>query len=139
RCILDSSTPCDTINGPDVDDCGIIPGQNICQCYFGPPLAVNTAGVPACVPISIPTNYSGTADLGTGDWDNIQTVAAVIHLGEELLEPCPTCDGDITPNDGVRDGTCANGVRSGLACDANGDHPTFSAVSIDCLPLSLKN
>jgi hypothetical protein len=139
RCALDSSTACDTINGPDTDDCGIVPGTNTCTCYFGPPLAVNTAGVPACVPISIPTNYSGTADLGTGDWDNIQTVAAVIHLGEELLEPCPTCDGDVTPNDGVRDGTCQNGSRPGLGCDANGDHPTFGAVSIDCLPISAKN
>jgi hypothetical protein len=139
RCALDASTPCDTINGPDTDDCGPVPGQNQCTCYFGPPLAVNTAGVPACVPISIPTDYVGTADLGTGDWSNAQTVAAVIHLGEELLEPCPTCDNDLTPNDGVRDGTCQNGARAGLPCDANGDHPTFAATSVDCLPLTVKN
>jgi hypothetical protein len=139
RCALDASQKCDTINGPDTDDCGLIPGQNLCTCYFGPPLAVNTAGIPACVPISIPEDYSGTADLGTGDWSNAQTVAAVIHLGEELLEPCPTCENDITPNDGIADGTCQNGVRSGLACDANGDHPTFGNTSVDCLPIAIKN
>ncbi len=137
RCAADASIACDTINGPDTDDCGLV--NNQCLCYFGPPLGVNAAGVPACVPIRITKDYDGTVDVGSGDWQNPLQVAAVIHLGEELLQPCPACEGDIKANDGVRDGTCVGGARNALPCDANGIHPTFGGVSIDCQPVALKN
>ena len=137
RCVNDATIPCDTINGADADDCGLL--NNQCQCFFGPPLAVNAAGVPACVPIAITGDYLGATDVGSGAWDNPLQVAAVIHLGEQLLQPCPACLGDPTPRDGLLEGTCQGGVRASLPCDSGGSHPTFGDVSIDCLPVSLKN
>jgi hypothetical protein len=44
----------------------------------------------------------------------------------------------VTPNDGVRDGTCQGGLASG-ACDVNGTHPTFGPTSLDCRPNSAQN
>jgi hypothetical protein len=66
------------------------------------------------------------------------------YLGEALAAPCPTCEGDVTPNDGVRDGTCVLGEDSGLPCDANAADATFpwpggGQYSYDCFPSTGKN
>jgi hypothetical protein len=54
--------------------------------------------------------------------------------GEGPNQGCPRCDGDATPNDGVRGGTCDAGGRAGFACDAHGASPyvDFGRTSFDC-------
>jgi len=64
-----------------------------------------------------------------------------VFLGILLNEPCPYCTGDTTPNDGVRDGTCVDGLNDGDPCDANGINRSFPAPggdghSLDCFPNS---
>jgi len=137
RCASDPTISCDTINGNDLDDCGGL--NNACQCHFGPPLGAFAAGNPACIPIRMTKDYTGTVDLGTGEWHNPISVVAGVHLGLDAAHPCPACTGDITPNDGVRDGACEGGARDGQPCDLNGTHPTWGGVSIDCQPQSLTN
>src|SRR6185436_19897462 len=41
---------------------------------------------------------------------------------------------DPTPNDGVRGGTCRDGVRHDQACDVGGNSGFFGPLSIDCQP-----
>jgi hypothetical protein len=79
----------------------------------------------------ITKDYAGTVDLGTGDGVNPIQVRCGSPSGLDATEPCPVCNGDVTPNDGVRDGTCSAGARQNQPCDINGVHPTFVAVSMD--------
>jgi len=53
---------------------------------------------------------------------------------------------DITPNDGVRDGTCFKGLNNGQSCDIGAIHESFPApggsgagLSLDCFPDPGKN
>jgi hypothetical protein len=83
----------------------------------------------------------------TGTWNVDSGAGAIdlelvrqVFLGTSLVEPCPTCVGDTTPDDGVRDGTCVGeGENEGMSCDANGSDATFPApgggeYSYDCFP-----
>jgi len=135
RCTSDPTQTCNVINGSDPDSCGSL--DPTCRCYFGAPLPVTTAGNPACVGFRIRDDYKGTMNLRTGEWHDSLAVAAVVYLGVATAEPCPTCDGDPVPNDGIRGGTCSDGL--GTACDVNGAHSTFGKVSNDCLPPSAAN
>jgi hypothetical protein len=137
RCEATPTTACDTINGPDADDCGT--GlNNRCQCYFGAPLAISAGGTPVCAINRIKSDYGGTVNLRTGEWFDTVSLVSLVHLGISTTAPCPTCEGDVTPNDGVRNGTCNGGLSSG-ACDVNGTHATFGPVSWDCPPNSTLN
>lgn len=136
RCTSDSAKTCTAINGSDPDSCGSL--DPTCRCYFSAPLPLSTAGTPACVVNRIRQDYSGTLNLRTGEWSDSIRLAAVVYLGLSQTAPCPTCVGDSTANDGIRDGTCSGGLSSS-ACDANGVHATFGATSFDCLPTSATN
>ncbi|HYC01265.1 MAG TPA: hypothetical protein VEC57_19185 [Candidatus Limnocylindrales bacterium] len=132
RCISDPTIFCDTINGAD-SDCGAV--NNTCACLFGPPLPLSSGGIPVCVMNRITEELTGTADIGNGVWDASLELNAIIHTGGNTLTvPCPQCTGDVTPNDGQRNGTCAGGQRPNLACDENSLHPTFGPISFDCPP-----
>jgi len=137
RCVNDSSISCDVVNGPDTDDCPAL--DNRCRCFFGPPLPVSVSSAPTCEPVLIMADYEGTTDVNTGELDQKTLVSALIHLGEVVDRPCPTCEGDVTPNDGVRDGECLGGARDGQPCDTNGVHSTFGSHSHDCQPPPVKN
>jgi hypothetical protein len=138
RCAGAAANSCDTINGPDTDDCGAV--NNVCQCYFGPPLSISSGGTPVCVVNQIRQDYEGTVDVGTGQWRDRIRLASLVHLGISTVEPCPTCQDDVTPNDGVRDGTCQGGLLAGTgACDVNGIHPSFGPSSLDCPPNPITN
>lgn len=137
RCAADPTITCDTINGPDTDDCGVI--NNQCRCYLGPPLPVSVSSAPTCQPVLIVSDYDGTVDIGTGRWQQRSPLAALIHLGDAVARPCPTCDGDVTANDGVRDGTCNGGARAAQPCDVNGVHSSFGDLSHDCQPVAAAN
>ncbi|HYC53512.1 MAG TPA: hypothetical protein VEL28_01035 [Candidatus Binatia bacterium] len=134
RCVGDPTIFCDTINAPDVDDCGAI-GSNVCACLFGPPLPLSSGGIPVCVMNRIIEEFTGTADIGNGVWDASLEINALIHTGGNTLTvPCPLCNGDDTPNDGIRGGTCSAGQRPSQPCDQNSEHPTFGPISFDCPP-----
>jgi hypothetical protein len=134
RCENDPTVHCDTVDGPDADDCG----GSECQCLFGPPLPLTTDGVPVCVTNEFAT-VEGTADGGTGVSTTTIREKAKVHLGISELRPCPACDDDAVSNDGLRNGTCAGGSRDGLACDQNANSPDFGPLSFDCPPLVASN
>ncbi|MFN2425668.1 MAG: hypothetical protein ABR587_04380 [Candidatus Binatia bacterium] len=136
RCTSNVQTTCTVINGSDVASCGSL--DPTCRCYFGSPLPLSSGGTPACVVNRIRQDYDGTMDLRTGVWNDEIRLASVVYLGLSQTAPCPTCNGDPTPNDGVRGGTCAGGLGGG-SCDANGVHATFGATSWDCLPTTAAN
>ena len=136
RCDNNPRVACDTVNGPDADDCGGV--SNNCTCYFGGPLAISAGGTPVCVLNKIRNDYGGTVNLRDGAWFDTANLASVVHLGISTTAPCPTCQNDVTPNDGVRDGSCAGGLATG-ACDVNATHPTFGPVSFDCPPNAAQN
>lgn len=135
RCDADPTIHCDTVNGPDADDCG----GGGCTCMFAPPLALSAAGTPNCVVNKLVAELDGVADGGTGVSTTTVFNRSVVYTGNSQTQPCPLCVDDPAPNDGVRGGTCAGGKRNALACDQNGDSPDFGPVSYECLPLTGQN
>lgn len=129
RCDSDPTIECDTIAGPDMDDCG----GGTCNCMFGPPLALSAGGTPVCVVNRFATEFDGTT-AALGEYNVATRTRALVHSGITAVKPCPTCDGDTTANDGNRNGTCDGGSRDGLTCDRNASHPDFGPVSFDCPP-----
>jgi hypothetical protein len=137
RCDGDPRLPCRAVNGNDAESCGGI--NPLCNCYFGPALAISSGGTPVCVLNLIREDYSGTMDLRTGNYSDVIKLASLVHLGISQFAPCPTCNNDTTPYDGVRNGTCSGGLQNGQTCDVNGVHRTFGPVSFDCPPTSASN
>jgi cysteine-rich repeat protein len=140
RCSNDSRMQCDEPFESDLDDCS----GEICNCYFGPPLPLSSGNVPACVVNRFAEDVAGTANVDTGEGVISARLASVVFLGENLLAPCPYCDGDLTVADGIRDGTCILGVNAGLSCDVDAPNASFPAPggngsSLDCFPDAGKN
>lgn len=135
RCTADMTQHCDTINGPDADDCG----GGHCDCLFGPPLPLSSGGSPVCILNRFTQDLEGVADGGSGVATITIRNAAVVHTGMSQTHPCPLCLGDTSLNDGTRTGTCLGGPRDGLDCDLNGFSPDFGPVSYDCPPDSGAN
>ncbi len=136
RCASNPRTPCNAVNAPDPVCGGVNP---ICNCYFGPGLAISSGGTPVCVLNQIREDYSGTVQFREGAYSDVIKLSSLVHLGISQTAPCPTCDGDTTFNDGVRDGTCNGGLQNGQTCDVNGDHFSFGPTSFDCPPASSTN
>jgi hypothetical protein len=120
---------CSTINGVD-PACG----GGICQCMFGPPLAISASSTPVCVVNRFAEDFDGlTGELG--EYDVATTTRALVHTGLSQTQPCPICVGDATPNSNDNaGGVCDGGPRNGLACDENAEHPDFGPSSFDCPP-----
>ncbi len=140
RCAGDNRTVCDEPFQNDADDCG----GGVCNCYLGPPLPLSAGNTPACVVSELRESPTGLVNVDTGVGDVSISLASIVHLGENLITPCPYCTGDIMSNDGVRDGTCVVGANAGMSCDVHGDSPTFPAPggdgsSLDCFPDPGKN
>jgi hypothetical protein len=127
RCTGDTSVAC-TSN----TDCT---GVGTCAFYLGAPLGVSVGGFGLCVVNPIAGGVTGTTNLDDGTTALKLSVTYSIHgaLGSPN-EPCPQCRGDATPNDGVRSGTCSDGPRSGLTCDAHATSTFSGATSFDCPP-----
>ncbi|MFP6598891.1 MAG: hypothetical protein VB852_00435 [Deltaproteobacteria bacterium] len=130
RCSNDYTQTCDTVAGPDADDCG----GATCNCHFGPPLPLSAGGAPVCVMTNITDDLEGSVDQGTATAETTIRSSAVVRLGISQSQPCPTCDGDGAANDGNNGGTCNGGSRDGQSCDVNANHPTFGSVSYHCPP-----
>lgn len=93
-------------------------------------------GVATCVTNQWNGTISGTFDQATGASAGVASVVSRVYNGISIERPCPTCNSDPFPNDGVQGGFCSGGQRSGLACDGNGisPEPSFGITSLDCPP-----
>jgi hypothetical protein len=139
RCANDHREICFHPFDNDTDVCG----GNACECFFGPPLPLVTGNNPTCL-LNQVTSVGGTANVDAGSGRIDFALTEFVHLGVTLLAPCPYCDADSTPGDGVREGTCVGGVDAGLDCDAESGNATFPApgggrASLDCLPETASN
>ncbi len=121
RCSENTRTKCTT----NADCTG-----GVCQFYFSPHLSVHTQSPDFCAGSPITGSITGTVNLGTG-----ALAVTVPMLQTRSLGLCPSCENDVAPNDGVRDGTCAGGPNDTLTCDANGQtNPHDGKMSLDCPP-----
>jgi hypothetical protein len=136
RCANNTATICDEPLVADADDCS----GAICNCYTRPPLPAVTLGTSICMVGLANSDASGTWNPDTGSGDVELNEYLKLHLGYDLVQPCPVCVGDPTPNDGARGGTCDVGQTAGAPCDAMGSDPTYpvasggGSTSLDCMP-----
>ena len=140
RCANDNRQHCFLPFENDNESCG----GDLCHCYLGPPLALSSGNTPACIVNRLREDVTGTANVDDGSGVASTKLAAVAYLGESTIEPCPYCDGDTIPGDGVRDGTCVLGPNRGQSCDVDGINRSFPAPgggghSLDCFPEPGKN
>ena len=132
RCACDTSVTCSVDS-----DCG---AECECKFYLGPPFPIGVDGVPFCVTPQLAGPATGTMDVEGGDLDLVLPVALETAFTADIGHPCPTCDGDIAPNDGSQDGTCTGGPRDGEVCDANSTSPQLGQDhSLDCPADALSN
>jgi hypothetical protein len=138
RCRENTSIACSAPFGTDP----VCPGTQDCAYFTGPPLPASSSNVPVCIITRMAADLTGTIDPATGAAEQNLDVRAVVHLGINLTKPCPRCEGDTTPQDGVKDGTCSGGLNDGDPCDIQGFNSTFavgSGVSLDCPPSTDQN
>ncbi len=115
-----------------------------CECFYGPPLPISSGGVPVCIVNRYTAPLTGTvnvADSGphAGEGGALVRIESSVYNGAAVEQPCPVCQNDPTPRDGVRGGTCKGGVRDGQPCDVQGDNALFGAMSVDCQPVRAGN
>ena len=128
RCENDRRIICDEPFQSDNDDCG----GNTCQCFLAAPLPLSSSGVAVCVVLRLAENLTGTGDVDTAEFEITANLRTEVYLGLNLFSPCPTCDGDVTYNDGVRDGTCSGGQSLGQSCDSATKNHSFPFVKYSC-------
>jgi hypothetical protein len=78
---------------------------------------------------------TGMADVASGEVAIGVPLTTEVRLAAAIDGPCPRCSDAGAANDGVAGGTCDDGPRVGLACDANGavsERPDFARTSLDC-------
>jgi len=130
RCSNDTSVKC-TTNTPCLPN-------GTCQYFFGSDLPLSAGAIPVCVVNEIAGTVGGSANIETGETATTIRLLSHIFTGVQNDQPCATCVGDPTPNDGLRGGTCqgAGTPRNGMPCDANGTSPipAFGKTSLDCPP-----
>ncbi len=114
---------------------GACQGAGICQTYFGSYLPQKIGGSSVCITTYVQDTVSshditGTINVDTGA--SSITIPVTTRIGTANIA-CASCGNDPIRNDGVRDGTCSGGLRSGKACDANGrGYPSLDETSLDC-------
>ncbi|MFN2377280.1 MAG: hypothetical protein ABR538_12135, partial [Candidatus Binatia bacterium] len=147
RCANNVRTICDQPFVADADDCG----GAVCNCFFGAPFPLNSAGTHVCVVNRFSEDITGTANVDLGAGAITAKLRAQVFLGDLDRQPCPVCGGTCsvttstecandagcpmgetceldTPGDGIRDGVCIAGNHDGLSCDAIAYNPSFPAV-----------
>jgi hypothetical protein len=138
RCSNDTSLECTAAT--EVADCG---GPDTCREFLSVPQPLNAGGLPLCFMTTLDGAVSGTVDVESGAFAPVVPIRATVYNGV-FVPPfpggpnvgCPRCVGDPVANDGARDGTCDDGARTALACDAQATSPysDFGSVSFDCPP-----
>ena len=140
RCSNDFSVECTT---PFVNDAAC--GGALCEYILGPMLTLSSGNNPTCTINRLAVDITGTANPDDGSGEINLELSSRVHLGIDLSTPCPVCSGDLTPQDGVREGTCVGGPKNGATCDTQGFDPTFApaaealGLSLDCPPDPLSN
>lgn len=143
RCVDFPWISCDAPFGVDTECSG---GE--CAYYLGPPLPVSAGGTPTCTMNKMVANLTGTADPDAGTGETEISLRSIVHSGVNQAQPCPVCENDTTPRDGIKNGTCVGGARNNQACDVQGFDFSFSTtsdtnptdgVSMDCPPNSGAN
>ncbi len=134
RCRNNSAVKC-TSNGQCTG-----PG-NACVYWFGAPLSLSSGGVATCVTNEVIGTLTGTANIETGTSASTLNLTSHVYTGVLTSKPCPKCTDAGGINDGVTGGTCTDGPRAGMACDANSESPipAFGRTSLDCPPDSGSN
>jgi len=122
--------------------CGT-PGET-CECFFGPPLPLSSGAVPVCVINRYTAPITGTANIAdagpnAGSGASTVRIESSVHNGLSVDQPCPTCENDPTPRDGITGGTCNGGPRNTQPCDVGGTNPFFGGLSYDCPPARAAN
>ncbi len=102
--------------------------------FFGAPLPLSSGGVPICVVNEVVGATTGTLNITTGDLVYDYSLISHVHSGLTVDQPCPRCDGDVTVDDDVKNGTCTGGANNGGACDVDGTSASFGGTSFDCPP-----
>jgi cysteine-rich repeat protein len=153
-CNITTSTSCNVdadcpggeycLNGLKQPTCSGGTCVGTCNCFFGPPLPLSSGSTPACALNRFAVDVSGSANVDLGEGEITASLKAAVFLGELVTVPCPYCDSDVTPRDGIRDGTCVFGENPGDACDSQATNMTFPAPSgsghsLDCFPAAGKN
>jgi hypothetical protein len=125
---------------PGTGSCAIA-GDALPDTTVGPPVPLSAGGVPICVLSTFRETPTGSYDCGTGCSELTLPLLVRTFLDPEVASPCPTCVGDLTPNDGVKSGTCNGGSTPGASCDVGGITDRFAATGVDaastsndCLP-----
>lgn len=133
RCSGNTSVRCTSAPGGLVG-CGGTLGT--CEFFFGSNLPLAPGGVGICVRKQWDGPISGVMNPTTGFAAGNGNVIESVYIGIGINQPCPQCNGDRWPTDGVKGGTCQGGVRNGLPCDADGTspNPAFGTTSLDCPP-----
>jgi len=142
---FDVGTPdASSLTACDPESIGECTGAETCECFFGAPLPISAGAVPVCVINRYTGPVTGTANIAeagphAGEGEVRVSLASSVHTGIAVERPCPTCEGDATPRDGVPGGTCDGGVRNGQACDESASNVFFGTLGLDCLPESSRN
>jgi len=115
-----------------------------CECFYGPPLPLSSGAVPVCVTNRYTAPVTGTANVAdagphAGETSATLRLESAVHNGPTVDRPCPVCENDTTPLDGVKDGTCDTGAKAGQRCDVSGTNLFFGNVSFDCPPSQAAN
>jgi hypothetical protein len=125
---------------PGVDVCAI-DGSALVDQLAGPPVPLSSAGVGVCVVNAFRAAPTGSVACEFGCSELHVPLRSLFYLTADVAQPCPTCVGDATPDDGGKGGTCRGGASPDAPCDANGVVDRFDAAgadfgrtSLDCLP-----
>lgn len=135
RCKDEPHVSCNLLfqNDPACTDSGL------CTYFLGPPLAISTAGTFTTTLNALATDATGTVNPDDGTGQLNLDLRARAHNGVFQHQPAPLCVNDTTPQDGIKDGLCLEGLNDGLPCDIQGFDVTFGNVSLDCPPNPLAN
>jgi hypothetical protein len=107
---------------------------------LGPPFPVSAGNTPVCTLNFLSQDVTGTLDLDDGTSELQVDLISRVHFGVSSTQPCPVCEGDPAPQDGVRGGTCIGGTNDGELCDTQAFDATFAkeslgrGSSLDCPP-----
>jgi hypothetical protein len=135
RCANDTSRACTVAT--EVADCG---APATCRTYLSPPVSFGS-GLPLCFTTYVGSGVDGLVYPDDGRFEPRIPVRGQIRFGVDAPifeggqnQGCPRCVGDAVANDGVRDGTCDDGPRVGLGCDAHATSrfADYGATSFDC-------
>lgn len=108
-----------------------------CAFFTAPPTGLSVGGISACLTNQIAAAVIGSVDVELGTLSASVPLRSNLYLGASTDNPCPRCDGDPAPGDGLPGGTCSSGPRTGMICDAGAsvaERADFGATSFDCPP-----